>query len=52
MNSKEKLKFNIKKEIQKFDSKLEDLISLSNNYSMIRLFVFISIQIFFFGFYI
>jgi hypothetical protein len=52
MNSKEKLKSNIKKEILKFNSKLENLISLSKNYSLIRLCVFISIQIFFFGFYI
>ncbi len=52
MNSKEKLKSIIKKEILKFESKLEDLISLSKNYSLIRLFVFISILIFFFGFYI
>ncbi|MCB0742366.1 MAG: hypothetical protein KDC67_00560 [Ignavibacteriae bacterium] len=52
MKSKEQINSNIKKEILRLNSKLELLISISKKYSLIRLFVFISILIFFFGFYV
>ncbi len=52
LNSKEKINSNIKKEILKLDSKLESLISISKNYSLIRLFIFIIITISFLGLYI
>ena len=51
-NSKEKIKNNIEKEIQRFENRLQLLIGKSKTYSLIRLFVFISIQIFFFGLYL
>lgn len=52
INSKEKINSGIKKEIEKLNLKLEALISISKKYSLIRLFVFISIVTFFIGLYV
>ncbi len=52
INSKEKINSNIKKEIQKLNAKLEDLIGISKRYSLIRLFVFTSLVLFFIGLYV
>ena len=50
--SKEKIKSNIKKEIERFENRLQLLISKSKTYSLIRLFVFFAFTIFFLGLYI
>ena len=52
LNSKEKIKTNIEKEIERFENRLQLLISKSKTYSLIRLFVFFVLTIFFLGLYI
>ncbi len=50
--SKQEINKNIEKEILRLDQRLELLIKKSRNYSLIRLFVFISAVLFFLGFYL
>ena len=50
--SKEKIKTNIEKEIERFEKRLHVLIGKSKTYSLIRLFVFFALTISFLGFYI
>lgn len=52
INSKEKIKTNIEKEIERFENRLQLLISKSKTFSLIRLFVFFVLTIFFLGLYI